>query len=285
MSHFIEESSLKKKSVNIYNKIKFVNYMTDKEIKRLNSKYCYLGLQIKQIVVDRYGNEIKEKKNSSKNLLGKKRDRKEYNSLDKFLSKYYGKEQYKILNNNFEKNKKLFEYNPEDKLCTKKCLSNLKENLNSIKIDCEYMANKNSKIETDEYKMNVLNYIARYKQYITKEQYNYLYNKWKNELLKIRGTDLFNFDKINKIENWKVSILKCFKSEISLYSVCNVYDGVICGKKFVKEKFNIIGFNSMDNKEKEKEKEEEKLNNSEDYDESSDSDISEKTFEGNIINS
>ena len=41
------------------------------------------------------------------------------------------------------------------------------------------MANKNSKIETDEYKMNVLNYIARYKQYITKEQYNYLYNKWK----------------------------------------------------------------------------------------------------------
>ena len=147
------------------------------------------------------------------------------------------------------------------------------------------MANNNSKIETDEYKMNVLNYIARYKQYITKEQYNYLYNKWKNELLKIRGTDLFNFDKINKIENWKVSILKCFKSEISLYSVCNVYDGVICGKKFVKEKFNIIGFNSMDNKEKEKEKEEEKLNDSEDYDESSDSDISEKTFEGNIINS
>ena len=49
--------------------------MTDKEIKRLNSKYCYLGLQIKQIVVDRFGNEIKEKKNSSKNLLGKKRDK------------------------------------------------------------------------------------------------------------------------------------------------------------------------------------------------------------------
>ena len=64
-----------------------------------------------------------------------------------------------------------------------------------------------------------------------------------------------------------------------------LYLGFICGKKFVKEKFNIIGFNSMDNKEKEKEKEEEKLNDSEDYDESSDSDISEKTFEGNIINS
>ena len=140
------------------------------------------------------------------------------------------------------------------------------------------MANKNSKIETDEYKSVVLNFIAKFRNYITNDQYKFLYNKWKNELLKVRGTDLFNFDKINNIINWKVSILKCFKSEIVLYGICNIYDEVISGNKFVND--NKVKFG-----EESDEKEEEKAYESEDKDESSDSELSEKAFEGNIINS
>jgi hypothetical protein len=145
------------------------------------------------------------------------------------------------------------------------------------------MDNKNSKIETDEYKIAVLKYISKFKNYITNEQYAYLQNKWKNEMLKVRGTDLFNYDKINDIRNWKVSILKCFKSEIILYGLCNIYDGIINGNKFVKEK---NGKNIFKIKLEENNKEEEKIDESDDINEqSSDSDLTEKSFEENMINS
>ena len=267
--------------LNIYSKINCVNCLTKKMLNKLNVKYCCSGLQMKQIIVDKYGEEIIEK-SSSKRLLGKKRDRGGYDSLSKFLYNYYGKEKFVILNQNYEKEKKIFDFDPEDKVCTRKCLSHLKDSLNTIKIDCEYMANKNSKIETDEYKIAVLGYIKKFKNYITNEQYEYLQNKWKNELLKVRGTDLFNYDKINDIRNWKVSILKCFKSEIVLYGICNIYDEVINGHKFVKKKNekNIFKIKNNDRKE------EEKIDESDDINEqSSDSDMTEKTFEENMINS
>ena len=43
---------------NIYSKVDFVNCLTDKEISRLNNKYLHYGLQMKQIKVDKFGNEI-----------------------------------------------------------------------------------------------------------------------------------------------------------------------------------------------------------------------------------
>ena len=227
---------------NIYSKLNFVNCLTDKEISKLNSKYLSSGLQMKQIKVDEYGKEIIEE-NSKRKILGRKRDRKDFNSYNKFLSHYYGKQQFDILNQNYEKEKKMiFDFDPEDK---------------SV----------------------VLIYISQFRKYITSKQYTFLYNKWKNELLKVRGTDLFNFDKINNINNWKVSILRCFKSEIVLYAICNVYDEVIKGKKFVSN-------NKIKLVEDSEEKEEEKIDESEEVnDSSSDSEITEKSFEENIINS
>lgn len=271
---------------NIYSKLKLVNCLNNKMIDRLNSKYLSLGLQMKQIKVDKYGNELIGK--DPKEIIGQKRDRKGFNSLNKFLFGYYGKKKFNVLHENYEKEKKsIFDFNPEDKICTRKCLSQLKDSLNKIKIDCEYMANKNSKIETDEYKEVVLKFISQFKKYITNEQYIFLYNKWKNELLKVRGTDLFNFDKINNINNWKVSILKCFKSEIVLYGICNIYDGVIKGSKFVNDnKIKLI----EDSEEKEEKKiiESDDDNDSEDdnyNDSSSESELTDKTLERNIINS
>ncbi len=273
--------NFEKKQLSIYSKIKVVNALTDKMIDKLNSKYSSKGLQMKQIIVDKYGKEI-TKPLSSKRLLGKKRDRMEYDSLANFLYSYYGKEQFILLNQTWEKEKKILDFDPEDAKCTRKCLSHLKDSLNTIKVDCENMDNKNLKIETDEYKIAVLKYIAKFKNYITNEQYTYLQSKWKNEMLKVRGTDLFNYDKINDIRNWRVSILKCFKSEIILYGLCNIYDGIINGNKFVKEKNgkNIFKIKLEDKKE------EEKVEESDNIDEQSfDSDLTEKSFEENMINS
>ena len=271
---------------NIYSKLSFVNCLTDKMITRLNSRYSTLGLKMKLIKVDKYGNELTE--DDPKKVLGRKRDRKLLNPYNKFLFGYYGKKKYDILKENFEKEKKLiFDFDPNDKICTRKCLSQLKDSLNKIKIDCEYMANKNSKIETDEYKAVVLKLIYQFKKYITNEQYTFLYNKWKNELLKVRGTDLFNFDKINNINNWKVSILKCFKSEIVLYGICNIYDGVIKGSKFVNDsKIKLI--EDSDEKEEKKVIESDDASESDDVNEndsSSDSELTDKSLERNIINS
>ena len=270
---------------NIFSKLTFVNGLNDKMIARLNSRYSTLGLKMKQIKVDKYGNELVEE--DPKKLLGIKRDRKGFNSYNEFLFGYYGKKKYDILNENFEKEKKfIFDFDPNDKKCTRKCLSQLKDSLNKIKIDCEYMANKNSKIETDDYKEVVLKFIYQFKKYITNEQYIFLYNKWKDELLKVRGTDLFNFDKINNINNWKVSILKCFKSEIVLYGICNIYDGVIKGSKFVNDKKIKLIEDSEEKKEEKKVIESDDVNDNDDDNESSlDSELTEKTLEKNMINS
>ena len=77
--------------------------------------------------------------------------------------------------------------------------------------------------------------------------------------------------------------MKCFKSEIVLYGICNIYDGLIKGSKFIvenndKNKHKLI--EDSDHKEEEKAYESEDLN-----DLSSESDLEEKKFEENMINS
>ena len=68
-----------------------------------------------------------------------------------------------------------------------------------------------------------------------------------------------------------------------LYGICNIYDGVIKGSKFVNEKNDKNIFNIENKKENVEDK---KIDESQDMNiESSDDDLSEKTFEGNIINS
>ena len=271
----------------IYSKLNLFNCLNEKEIKRLNNRYYTLGLCIKQVKVDQNGNEINKEK-PKENVLGKKRLRKGFNALDHFLYSYYGKEKFVLINQSLESESKLFDFNSEnseDKMCPKKCLRVLIDYLNSIKVDCDYMANKNYTYETDEYKAVILKYIAKFKKFLTDAQYNKLQNKWKNELLKVKGTDLFNFDKINDIINWKVSILKCFKSEIILYAFCNIFDGIISGKKIETESggknvFKVLQESFEDKKEKDSKSEEDDINEA-----SSDSDLTEKTLDENMINS
>ena len=265
-----------KKSEKIFTKIEFVNALTPKEISNLNARYMALGLSLKQVVVDNFGNE-KEISDKNKNFLGKKRKRKEFNSLNDFLNKYYGDDDSFSLNNHFKKSKKnnLTE-NKSNQKFTKEELSELKNVLNSLKEDCQKIEYKIDKIEINEFKSKIIDYILKFKKYITKEQYIFLFNKWKNELSQIKGVNLFDLNNNNNLYNWKVSILKAFKSEIILYGICNICDSKITGKKINNEnKDEENNYNENQNNEEE----EKKCESSE-----SDSGSSENSDEENFFN-
>ena len=236
-----------KKSEKLFTKIEFVNALTQKEISSLNDRYLNLGLNIKQIIVDNYGNEIYNEKCSSSELLGKKRNRKIFDSWQDFLLRYYGEDE---INKSSKKCKK-----DEDDKYSKKELLELKNRLNSLKEECKKIEYKICKIETNEFKAKVIDYILKYKQYLRKEEYSYLFNKWKNELSKIKGIDVLNFNNMNDLYNWKIPILKAFKSEIILYAVCNIFESKINGKR------SVIKKQSEDNNNNNLVEEEEKKNN------------------------
>ena len=219
-----------KKSEKLFTKIEFVNALTQKEISSLNDRYLSLGLNIKQIIVDNYGNEIYCEKSSSSELLGKKRNRKNFDSWQDFLLRYYGEDE-------ITKSSKKCKKDEEDK-CSKKELLELKNSLDSLKEESKKIEYKICKIETNEFKAKVIDYILKYKKYIRKDEYSYLFNKWKNELSKIKGIDVLNFNNMNDLYNWKVPILKAFKSEIILYAVSNIFESKINGKRNVFEKQN-----------------------------------------------
>ena len=219
-----------KKSDKIFTKIEFVNALTPKEISFLNDRYLHLGLNIKQIVVDNFGIEIYDEKSSFNELIGRKRNRKDFNSLQDFLSKYYAEEE---INKSTKKCK-----NSDGDKFSKEELLELRNSLNSLKEDCQEIEYKNCKIEINEFKTKIIDYILKYKQYITKEEYSYLFNKWKNELSKIKGVNVFNFSDMNDLNNWKVPILKAFKSEIILYALCNICEKKIRGKNIINENQN-----------------------------------------------
>jgi hypothetical protein len=270
------------KSENLISKIEFVNALTHKEITTLNSKYLDLGLYIKQVIVDYYGNEINE--NKSFNLLGKKRERKTFNYLNDFLQKYYGEDDLSSISKstiNTHKKRKISDIEANKK-CSTGEISELRNNLNSIKEDCQKIEYKNCKIEADEFKSKIIDYILKIKKYLSKEQYSFLFNKWKNEYSKIKGVNIINFEKINNILNWKIPILKAFKSEMILYAMCNVCDNYV-------KRHSDNDSNNNKSEEEEPESEEKKINNlkyieEKKENESSDSDLSDFTDEENSFN-
>ena len=264
------------KSQKIFTKIKFVNALTSKEISILNTRYMNLGLHIKQVVVDSFGEEEIKKKSSYIDLLGKKRNRKEFNSLNSFLYNYYGKE--KLLSNKKYKEYKNSNLSEKEnnKKYSKEELSELLNALNSIKKDVETIEYKNCVIETDEFKLIIIDYISKFRKYISKEEYSFLLKKWKNELSKIKGIDLFDFNKIDNFMNWKISILKGLKSEIVLYAISNICDNLIKGKN----NNNNVNKNIENNINNEKMKRNEEENKKE----SSDSELSDDEIEENNFN-
>ena len=96
-----------------------------------------MGLYIKQVIVDFYGNEINE--NKSINLLGKKRERKTFNYLNDFLQKYYGDDDLSSISKstiNTHKKRKISDIEANKK-CSTREISELRNNLPDIGLNMD----------------------------------------------------------------------------------------------------------------------------------------------------
>ena len=227
----LQKFKYKDYSQHIFTKIQLVNALTQKEMSKLNEKYKELGLFIKQVEVDINGNEIYPNEYlSCNNFLKKKRRLKKHNrmTLQEFYDKYYSNNKKsnnnkKIkINNNNESSEEINEYEYEnDDLCNKNELINLTNNMIEIYKDCQNIQFKKCKIEDEDFKKKIIEYIKKYSKYITDEQYKKLCDNWKYRNGLIKGFDIFEAD---NLYNWKIPILKGFKSEIALLAVENVLE-------------------------------------------------------------
>ncbi len=291
----------------LFTKIQLVNTLTQKEIDKLNMKYKELGLFIKQISVDHLGNEIASNELLLENNLLKRKKRPSM-TLREFYTKYYynsnhhffSQKNYKSnkdKDKNKQKKKKLIknknndekgkrnqknnhrhynyssyesesEQKSENYLYDKEELKSLRKNLIEIYEECQNLNYKECKFNDDEFKIKIIEYIKKFKNFLSDKQYLILYNKWKNELMKIRGVNPFDSG-ISDLSFWKVSILKAFKSEVSLLAMSNILgkkvgemsdneDSVI-NKKVVEDKK--VNESDENNSEESKEEEDDEFEN------------------------
>ena len=249
-------------SNNIFTKIQLVNSLTLKEIDKLNEKYKELGLFIKLVHVDNFGN-IKHPDDilSVNDFLNKKRRLTKHKmTLQEFYDKYYCNDlniKKKPKNNKKVKQNKYDYYDNDDEFCSNEDLLSYKICLKDVYKNCQNIQYKKCKIDDKDFKLKIINYINEFKKYISKKQYLELFNKWKNENSKILGVNLFN---INSLEDFKIPILKAFKSEISLLAFTNSLDR--------EKKDNSEEEEKKDNEEEEEEEDEDEDNSNEDKSES-----------------
>ena len=254
-------------SNNLFTKFQYVNALTESEFSKLNEKYRELGLFIKQVKVDEYGNEInKEEIISDNNVLKQKRKRlikKSKMTLEEFYKKYYdnnhsnnNKKSKKINENRKDANKSISSKSIENnKNVNDKCnieeLEDLNNNLKETYNDCQNIEIKKCKIEEKEFKEKIIDYIKRFSKYISEKQYSDLFNKWKNKNLEKKG---YNYIEQNDLNDWTIPVLKAFKSEIILVASSNILNKKI-GKNNNQQDFFI---NEEREEEENEEREEEK---------------------------
>ena len=234
-------------SNNLFTKITLVNTLDLKEIELLNEKYHELGLYIKQVRVDKYGNEkspnellYEDSDNLNSNLL--KRKRHSNLSLQEFFNKY---ENYDLFEEKEKPKKKLVKSkykgnnnnkrndNPDNQSEDENEVENVSELIKSwrdklieVKQDGQNIHYKNCKIEDEDFKKKIIEYIKKFSRYISDNEYRKLFNKWKDQNMEIKGVNLLE---CNDLYKWKVPILKAFKSEITLLAIIKLFSKKIEG--------------------------------------------------------
>jgi len=293
-------------SNNLFTKITLVNTLDLKEIELLNEKYHELGLFIKQVRVDQFGNEkspnellYEDYDDSESNLLKRKRKSRRHSKLNiqEFVNKYENydlsfkekekpkkklvKNKYKGNNNNNINNKRddnsdnqsedEFEEEVEN---VYESIKSLKDNLIGLEQECQSIQYKNCKIEDENFKKKIIEYIKKFSSYISDSEYERLFNKWKDENMKIKGMNLFE---CNDLYKWKVPILKAFKSEITLKATIKILGSQIDGGAEEKSDDD----NKRDEEEKEEDKKEDENKKVVDDDDSSSSNNDDNDFLAN----
>lgn len=266
-------------SNNLFAKIQIVNALTKSEIGKLNEKYRELGLFIRQVSVDEYGNEISKNEllSSDNNVLNKKRKRilkKSTMTLEEFYNKYYDNNNKK--SKKINDNKSISNDSIDDHICSIEELKDLNKNLIETYNDCQNINMKKCKIDEKDFPDKIIDYIKKFSKFLSNEQYADLFQKWKNKNFEIKG---FNEIDVNNINNWKIPVLKAFKSEIILIASSNLL------AKKIREKDNNKEDSDINEEREEEEKEEKKDEESGAKDESSSESepSSDNYFKANIV--
>ena len=231
----------------LFSKIEIVNALTNKDIDKFNFLYKKFGLYIKQVEVDNFGNQLYQTYNI--NSVREKRLKRPMMTLKEFYNKYYFVTEFSKITK-IKKNKKLLktkkkkkknevnesmdlsEVNDESSL-DEEYFRNLKKNLIDIYHDIQNIEYKDCKIADDNFKLKIIEYIRKFKNFLSDKQYNILVSKWRNELIKIKGVNPLDKDSLDDLSMWKTPILKGLKSEIVLLAMSNVL-----GKKIGEEEIN-----------------------------------------------
>ena len=228
------EFIFKQHSNNILSKIDLVNNITLNDIQKLNEKYRELNLFIKQVRVDKYGNEKSRDDLVVKNYISKKRLLKRHSkmTLEQLYFKYYC---YDSFSEKSKSSRHLIDVNEQDELCNKDELKELKKSLEEIHQDYQKLELKKCRIKKEEFKEKIIRYIRKYNYYLTENQYTDLYNKMKE-----KAQLYMDPSKVDDLSLWTIPILKEFKAEISILAISNILNkklGIDINKE---EKHNLI---------------------------------------------
>ena len=210
------EFIFKQHSNNILSKIDLVNNITLNDIQKLNEKYRELNLFIKQVRVDKYGNEKSRDDLVVKNYISKKRLLKRHSkmTLEQLYFKYYC---YDSFSEKSKSSRNLIYVNEQDELCTIDDLKELKKSLEEIHQDYQKLELKKCRIKKEEFKERIIKYIRKYNYYLTENQYTDLYNKMKE-----KAQLYMDPSKVDDLSLWTIPILKEFKAEISILAISNI---------------------------------------------------------------
>ena len=102
----------------------------------------------------------------------------------------------------------------------------MRDKLIEVEQECQNVHYKNCKIEDEDFKKKIIEYIKKFSNYINDNEYRRLFNKWKGQNMEIKGMNLLECDDLYK---WKVPILKAFKSEITLLATIKLFSKKING--------------------------------------------------------
>ena len=212
------EFSYEEPSNNILSKINLVNKITLAGINKLNEKYRELNLFIKQVRVDKYGNEKSKDDLIVKNYVSKKRLLKRHSkmTLEELYFKYYCYDSFSAKSKYLRSSSKIKD--PES-LCDKDDLMEIKQNLEEIHQDYQKLELKKCRIKTIEFKKAIIKYIQKYNKYLTENQYTELYNE-----MKAKAQLYIEALKVDDLSLWPMPLLKEFKAEIGILAIKNIFN-------------------------------------------------------------
>ena len=232
-----QQSLLHYQNNKLFVKLTLTNTLKESEIDALNIGYHKFKLNLKQITVDKFGNEItiSEIIKNKKILIIKPEIYngcfQNENNINNKKQKLYEKDEKQ---DKQEKNGKNENYDKKEESDEKLSEDELKAIINELKKmiqNFEQIDIKKSKYDnSDEFKFIVIHYIKEYKKYLDDDDFQLYYNRYKNKAMNF--IDLL-YNDANNLMNWPLNILKIFKN--ILYAVAI---NKLINKSLTKEKEN-----------------------------------------------